>query len=373
MSDPPRMEVKKAIETCHNAGITVKMITGDHPATASIIARELGFKNAGQVITGRELQLMSPEQLSEAVKNTNIFARVSPEDKLNIVKALQAHGEVVAMTGDGVNDAPALKRADIGVAMGITGTAVAKEAADMVLVNDNFESIEAAVEEGRRVFDNLLKSIIFLLPTSIGLGLVVFLAVLFFPSKDGVVLLPMLPVQVLWINLITAVALALPLAMEAMEPDIMKRPPRIPGKSIFTPFVTFRIILVSIIMAGGTIGLFLWEYNIELARGTDTALALSEAQTMAVTAMVLFQVFYLIECRSLKYSAFNIGLFSNPSIYLGIAIVLLVQVSFVYLPFMNQVFKSSPLYFDAWGLSASVAFSILIIISFEKWVRRKYF
>jgi|WetSurSiteA1Bulk_404760.scaffolds.fasta_scaffold01312_4 magnesium-transporting ATPase (P-type) len=373
MSDPPRIEVKKAIETCHNAGITVKMITGDHPATASIIAMELGFKNAGQVITGKELQMMSPEQLSESVKITNIFARVSPEDKLNIVKALQAHGEVVAMTGDGVNDAPALKRADIGVAMSITGTAVAKEAADMVLVNDNFESIEAAVEEGRRVFDNLLKSIIFLLPTSIGLGLVVFVAVLFFPSKDGVLLLPMLPVQVLWINLITAVALALPLAMEAMEPDIMKRPPRIPGKSIFTPFVTFRIILVSIIMAGGTIGLFLWEYNIELVRGTDTALALSEAQTMAVTAMVLFQVFYLIECRSLKYTASNIGLFSNPSIYLGIAIVLLVQVSFVYLPFMNQVFKSSPLYFDAWRLSASVAFSILIIIVFEKWVRRKYF
>ena len=372
MSDPPRMEVKKAIETCHNAGITVKMITGDHPATASIIARELGFKNAGQVLTGKELQLMSPEQLSEVVKTTNIFARVSPEDKLNIVKALQAHGEVVAMTGDGVNDAPALKRADIGVAMGITGTAVSKEAADMVLVNDNFESIEAAVEEGRRVFDNLLKSIIFLLPTSIGLGLVVFLAVLFFPAKDGVVLLPMTPVQVLWINLITAVALALPLAMEAMEPDIMKRPPRIPGKSIFTAFVTFRIILVSLIMAGGTIGLFLWEYNIELAKGTDKGLALSEAQTMAVTTMVFFQVFYLIECRSLKYSANNIGLFSNLFIYLGIAIVLLVQVAFVYLPFMNKVFKSAPLYFDAWVLSAAVAFSILIIISFEKWVRRKY-
>jgi Ca2+-transporting ATPase len=373
MSDPPRLEVKKAIETCHNAGITLKMITGDHPATASIIAKELGFKNAGHVITGRELQMMTPEQLSEAVKVTNIFARVSPEDKLNIVKALQAHGEVVAMTGDGVNDAPALKRADIGVAMGITGTAVSKEAADMVLVNDNFESIEAAVEEGRRVFDNLLKSIIFLLPTSIGLGLVVVLAVLFFPTTNGVALVAMLPVQVLWINLITAVALALPLAMEAMEPDIMRRPPRVPGKSIFTAFVTFRIIMVSLLMAGGTIGLFLWEYNTEIARGTDLALALSEAQTMAVTAMVLFQVFYLIECRSLKYSAINIGLFSNMSIYLGIGIVLLVQIAFVYLPFMNTIFKSSPLFLDAWLLSGTVAFSILIIIGIEKWIRRKFF
>jgi magnesium-transporting ATPase (P-type) len=373
MSDPTRLEVKDAIDACHNAGITVKMITGDHPATAVAIGKELGLINAGRVLTGKELQNMSEAELSEAAKNTNIFARVSPEDKLNLVKALQFHGEVVAMTGDGVNDAPALKRADIGVAMGISGTAVSKEASDMILANDNFESIEAAVEEGRRVFDNLLKSIIFVLPTSIGLGLVIFVAVLFFPSENGVLLLPMQPVQVLWINLITAVSLALPLAMEVMEPDVMNRPPRKPDKPLLSPFIIFRMIMVSLIMAGGTIGLFLWEYQTELSRGTEQLLAVSEAQTMAVTAMVLFQVFYLIDCRSLKFSARKIGFFSNPTIYIGISLVLLVQTAFVYVPFMNRWFHSSPLKAEAWGLSAAVAFSIMIVIGIEKWLRQKYY
>jgi magnesium-transporting ATPase (P-type) len=373
MSDPARIEVKEAIDTCHKAGITVKMITGDHPSTAVAIGWELGFKNAERFITGKELQNLNAEELQEVVKNTNIFARVSPEDKLNLVKALQVNGEVVAMTGDGVNDAPALKRADIGVAMGISGTAVAKEAADMILADDNFESIKAAVEEGRRVFDNLLKSIVFLLPTSIGLGLVIFIAVLFFPTEEGVLLIPMQPVQVLWINLITAVALSLPLALEAMEPNVMNRPPRKPNKPLLSSLIIFRIILVSLVMAGGTIGLFLWEYNIELSRGIGHSLAISEAQTMAVTAMVLFQVFYLIDCRSLHFSANKIGLFSNPSIYMGIATVLLAQTAFVYFPFMNRWFHSSPLKAQAWGVSAAVAFSILIIISIEKWVRRKFF
>ena len=373
MSDPTRLEVKDAINACHNAGITIKMITGDHPATAVAIGKELGLINADRVTIGKELQNMSEEEFSEAAKNTNIFARVSPEDKLNLVKALQSHGEVVAMTGDGVNDAPALKRADIGVAMGITGTAVSKEASDMILANDNFNSIKAAVEEGRRVFDNLLKSIIFVLPTSIGLGLVILVAVLFFPSENGILLLPMQPVQVLWINLITAVSLALPLAMEVMEPDVMNRPPRKPDKPLLSPFIIFRMIMVSSIMAGGTIGLFLWEYTSELARGTEQLLAISEAQTMAVTSMVLFQVFYLIDCRSLKFSVRKIGLFSNPTIYLGIGVVMLVQTAFVYVPFMNSWFHSSPLKAEAWGLSAAVAFSIMIVIGIEKWLRQKYY
>jgi Ca2+-transporting ATPase len=371
MSDPPRLEVKRAIDSCHSAGITVKMITGDHPATAAAIGSKLGLINADRVITGKELQSMDTKEIQEVVIHTNIFARVSPEDKLNLIKALQMNGEVVAMTGDGVNDAPALKRADIGVAMGITGTAVAKEAADIVLANDNFESIEAAVAEGRKVFDNLLKSIVFLLPTSIGLGLVIFIAVLFFPSYGGVLLIPMQPVQVLWINLITAVALSLPLALEAMEPDVMNRKPRKPNKPLLSSLVIFRMVLVSIVMAGGTIALFLWEYNIELSRGTEYSIAISEAQTMAVTTMVLFQVFYLIDCRSIKFSINKIGLFSNPFIYVGIATVMLFQVGFVYLPFMNRWFHSSPLKGDAWVLSAAVAFSILIIISIEKWIRQK--
>jgi potassium/sodium efflux P-type ATPase len=373
MSDPTRLEVKDAINACHKAGIIVKMITGDHPATAVAIGKELGLINADRVMTGKELQNLSDTELSEAVNNTNIFARVSPENKLDLVKSLQSRGEVVAMTGDGVNDAPALKRADIGVAMGISGTAVSKEASDMILANDNFESIKAAVEEGRRVFDNLLKSIIFVLPTSIGLGLVIFIAVLFFPSEHGVLLLPMQPVQVLWINLITAVSLALPLAMEVMEPDVMNRPPRKPEKPLLSPFIIFRMILVSMIMAGGTIGLFLWEYHIELSRGTAHALAISEAQTMAVTSMVLFQVFYLIDCRSLKFSVRKIGVFSNPTIYLGISVVLLAQAAFVYAPIMNRWFHSSPLKAEAWGLSATVSFSIMIIIGLEKWLRQKIF
>jgi Ca2+-transporting ATPase len=373
MSDPPRTEVKEAITNCHNAGITVKMITGDHPSTASAIGRELGFKNAERVITGKELQNLNAVELQELVKNTNIFARVSPEDKLNLVKALQANGEVVAMTGDGVNDSPALKRADIGVAMGISGTAVAKDAADMILADDNFKSIEAAVEEGRRVFDNLVKSIVFLLPSSIGLGLVIFISVLFFPTEAGILLIPMQPVQVLWINLITAVALSLPLALEIMDPDVMNRPPRKPSKPLLSPLIIFRIIMISLVMAGETIGLFLWEYNIDMSRGIAHSQAISEAQTMAVTAMVLFQAFYLINCRSLNFPVHKIGLFSNPSIYIGIATVLFLQTSFVYFPFMNRWFHSSPLKAEAWGVSTMFAFSILIPIGIEKWVRRKYF
>ena len=373
MSDPPRKEVKAAIDACHSAGIVVKMITGDHPATAAEIGRQLGLIHDSRVITGKELEKMKKGKLQEAVKHTHIFARVSASDKLRLVKALQANGEVVAMTGDGVNDAPALKRADIGVAMGISGTAVARESADMILANDNFESIEAAVEEGRRVFDNLLKSLVFLLPTSIGLGLVIFIAVLLFPSEGGILLKPMLPVQVLWINLITAVALTLPLALEAREPDVMKRPPRKPGTPLLNTLIIFRMIMVALVMAGGTIGLFLWEYQVELSKGVTHALAVSEAQTMAATTMVLFQVFYLIDCRSLTRPIHKIPIFSNRFVYYGIAGVILAQAAFVYLPTMNNWFYTSPLNAEAWGMSFTVAFSILIIIGIEKWIRYKYF
>ena len=373
ISDPPRLEVKGAIEACHNAGIVVKMITGDHPATAAEIGRQLGIAQDGKVISGEELQKMEGPELENVLEDTHIFARVSPADKLKIVIALQAKGEIVAMTGDGVNDAPALRRADIGVAMGKSGTAVAKESADMILANDNFESIEAAIEEGRRVFDNIQKSLVFLLPTSVGLGLVIVIAVLFFPSEGGILLKPMLPVQVLWINLITAVALTLPLALEQKDPDIMNRPPRRPDTPLLSPFFIFRIVLVACVMAGGTIGLFLWEYQVEISKGVSHALAATEAQTMAATTMVLFQVFYMIECRSLNLPIYKIPAFSNPSIYVGIAGVLIAQSAFVYLPYMNHWFHTARLSKEALGFSFLVALSILVIIVFEKWMRNTYF
>lgn len=370
MIDPARIEVLPAIKACQEAGISVKMITGDHPGTALATGRDLQLAGKDErVYTGRELENLDGPELQQVVKSSSLFARVAPEHKLKLVKALQANGEVVAMTGDGVNDAPALKQADIGVSMGITGTAVAKESSDMILADDNFESIKAAVEEGRRVYDNLLKSIAFILPTSIGLGLVTFVAVLLFPSREGLVLMPMLPVQVLWVNLITAVALALPLALEAMEPDIMKRPPRDRNKPILSKLIVFRMFMVAVIMAGGTIGMFLWEYEVELSRGTPRALAVSEAQTMAVTTMVLFQVFYLLTCRSLKFAFLKIGILTNRSIYAGIFLIVLTQAAFIYIPWMNYAFNSSPLRADAIGLTTLIAFTIFPIVELEKWIR----
>ncbi|MFN7134638.1 MAG: cation-translocating P-type ATPase, partial [Myxococcales bacterium] len=229
MIDPPRPEAIDAIAACHRAGVAVKMITGDHKLTAHAIGKELGLGDA-PAVTGAELAKASDDELRAVVQKTNVFARVAPEHKLRLVRALQADGHVVAMTGDGVNDAPALKQANIGVAMGITGTAVARESAEIVLTDDNFASIEAAVEEGRRVYDNLIKSFAFVLPTNLGLALILIVAVAFFPFElvDGerVPLLPLLPRQILWINLVASVALSLPLAFEIAEPEVMDRPPR---------------------------------------------------------------------------------------------------------------------------------------------------
>ena len=241
MIDPPRIEAIKAIQACYTAGIAVKMITGDHKGTATAIGKQLGLIGEGKAVTGAELQATTDRELELLVKTSNVFARVAPEHKLRLVRALQASDQIVAMTGDGVNDAPALKQANIGVAMGITGTAVSKEAADIVLTDDNFASIAAAVEEGRRVYDNLIKSLAFVLPTNLGLAFILIYAVAFFPfdpqSKE--LLLPMRPVQLLWINLVAAVSLALPLAFEAKEPDIMRRPPRSPQEPVAKPICRF--------------------------------------------------------------------------------------------------------------------------------------
>jgi magnesium-transporting ATPase (P-type) len=296
---------------------------------------------------------------------------VAPEHKLRLVRALQAEGMVVAMTGDGVNDAPALKQADIGVAMGITGTAVSKESADVVLADDNFASIGAAVEEGRRVYDNLVKALAFVLPTNLGEALVLLVAVMAFPIVGGAPLMPITAVQILWINLVATVALSLPLAFEAMEPDVMSRPPRRPGEPILSRFVLARTVIVAALMTVGAVGLFLYEYFSELSGGVVSSLAYREAQTAAVTTVVLFQIFYVLDCRSLRESPLRVGLFSNPWIYVGIGVLLALQVGFVYAPFMNELFGSAPLSLDAWVKATLAALVILPVMGVERWWRAR--
>ncbi len=373
MIDPPRTEAIEAIRACHDAGITVKMITGDHHATARAIGMELGLSSKGEVVTGVQLSKMDDTELNKIINNTNVYARVAPEHKLRLVKALQHNNEIVAMTGDGVNDAPSLKQSNIGVAMGITGTSVSKESADIVLADDNFSSIAAAVEEGRRVYDNLLKSLAFLLPTNLGLAFILIYGIMFFPfdpiTKE--LLLPMLPTQLLWINLVAAIALALPLAFEVKEPNVMKRPPRKPDAPLFNAFVTFRVFFVSILMTAGTILIFKYEYFNSLAMGMIQSEALAKSQTIAVTFVIMFQIFYLINCRSLKDSVMKIGFFSNKIIFWGIATILVLQALFIYTPFMQKVFGTTAL--DSEGLIISFIAGSLIypIIGLEKWVVKK--
>ena len=374
MMDPPRAEAIEAIQTCHAAGIVVKMITGDHLGTAEAIGRQLGILTAeGKGVTGADLSGFDAATLRKTAAVTHVFARVAPEHKLSLVKALQAEGHVVAMTGDGVNDAPALKQANVGIAMGITGTAVAREAADVVLADDNFASIASAVEEGRRIYDNLLKSLAFVLPANLGLGLILIAAVAFFPmltiAGQLVPLMPVLPTQLLWVNLVTSVALSLPLAFEVKEPDAMKRPPRDPRAALLGSFVIVRTVLVALLMAAGAVGLFLWEYTKEASVFGHVA-ALKEAQTMAVTTVVFFQIFYLFSCRSIRGSIF-LGFFSNWVVFAGIGGLLLLQAGFVYLPFMQAVFGTAALDPVSLGISALVASAVIPLIALEKAVLKR--
>lgn len=373
MIDPPRPEAIDAVQACHQAGITVKMITGDHKLTAKAIGEQLGL-GGGEAVGGTTLAELSDSDLRQVAKRTNIFARVAPEHKLRLVRALQEEGNIVAMTGDGVNDAPALKQSNIGVAMGITGTAASKEAADMVLTDDNFASIAAAVEEGRRVYDNLVKSLAFVLPTNLGLALILMLAVMFFPIQNiagkPVPLMPMLPTQLLWINLVATVALALPLAFEAKEPSVMRRPPRSPEEPILSPFVVIRTVVVAVLMSLGALGLFWWEYSREASLvGHETALR--EAQTMAVTTVIFFQNFYLVHCRSLRDPIPSLGVFSNPAVYVGIGTLIGLQLALMYVPWMQSLFGTSPLGPEALASSVAVGAIILPVISFEKWWRNR--
>lgn len=375
MIDPPRTEAIAAVASCHQAGIRVKMITGDHRSTAFAIGKELGLAAEGDsALTGAELAALDDAALRQRAEECNIFARVAPEHKLRLVDALQRRGHIVAMTGDGVNDAPALKQANIGVAMGITGTAVSKDAADIVLADDNFASIGAAVEEGRRVYDNLVKSLAFLLPTNLGLAFILIYGIIFFPfdPHSKALLLPMQPAQLLWINLVAAVTLALPLAFEAKEARIMRRPPKQPDAPLFSAFVVFRVFLVSLLMTAGTLVLFSVDYAGALRGGAGEAMALQEAQTMAVSFVVLFQIFYMVHCRSLQDNLLTIGLFSNPTVFVGIGAMLVLHLLFVYLPISQKIFGTVALSPVDFALAAAAAFVIVPLISLEKWIRNRF-
>jgi len=363
MIDPPRPEAVAAIRACQNAGIRVKMITGDHVITATAIARQIGLiGETGQseqplALNGRDIAALSDAELIAVAQQSVVFARVAPEQKLRLVVALQAAGNVVAMTGDGVNDAPALRQANIGVAMGITGTEVAKEAADMLLTDDNFASIEAAVEEGRGVYDNLVKFITWTLPTNLGEGLVILAAVF------AGVQLPITPLQILWINMTTAVLLGLMLAFEPKEQGIMQRPPLDPGKPLLTGELVTKILLVGFLLLVGSFGLFQWE----LYQGSS----LAAARTCAVNIFVFGEIFYLFNCRSLRHSMFRLGLFSNRWVLGGVGLMVLLQLLFTYLPAMNTAFGSQPIGLHQWGQIVIASLVVYVIIEFEKWLRNR--
>jgi Ca2+-transporting ATPase len=356
--DPPRPEVIEAVAKCRAAGIEVKMITGDHVLTAKAIAAQIGLGSAAETValTGRELEALDDGELVDAAERAAVFARVAPEQKLRLIKALQARGHVVAMTGDGVNDAPALKQADIGVAMGITGTDVTKEAADMILTDDNFASIEAAVEEGRGVFDNLNKFILWILPTNAGVALILLVAII------AGITLPMLPTQLLWINLVTALFLGLTLVSEPKESDIMQRPPRPPNEPLLNRSLLIRTALVTLISLAGAFGLFAWEHGIE---GKN----LDEARTAVVNVIVMVQSFYLLNCRSLSRSILSTGVFSNPWLIAGIATTWLAQIAFTYLPLFNRIFHTAPVRAEAWFYIVGIGVFTFVVVEFEKWLR----
>jgi magnesium-transporting ATPase (P-type) len=356
--DPPRPEAIDAIETSHRAGIQVKMITGDHAGTAAAIAREMGIGDGARVLSGAELEAADDDELRDLVAEHDVFARTSPEHKLRIVTALQANDEVVAMTGDGVNDAPALKRADVGVAMGIKGTEATKEAAEIVLADDNFASIERAVEEGRTIYDNIRKAIAFILPTNGAEALVVLVAVVL-----GLTL-PLTPVQILWINMVSAVTLALALGFEPPEAGLMERPPRRPGSSILDPYLLWRIGFVTVLMGAATVLVFI--------AADEGGRSLAEARTLALNTLVFGEIFYLLNSRFMRASSLRPRiLVENRAVAISIGVLLGLQLLYVYAPFMHRLFGSAALGAQEWLVAVGIGLGLFVVVEVEKAVARR--
>ena len=357
--DPPRAEAIASIAACRSAGIRVKMITGDHAVTACAIAQRLGLGNARDCLSGPAIDATPDDMLRALVRDVDVFARASPEHKLRLVEALQANGQVTAMTGDGANDAPALKRADIGIAMGRKGTEAAKEAAEMVLADDNFATIASAVEEGRKVYDNFKKAIVFTLPTNIAEGSIILIAVLL---GD---LLPVTAAQILWINMITTVTLGLALAFEPAEPNLMARPPRPPQKPILSGFLVWRILFVAALFVTGTFVLF--------ARSRAGGAELDVARTVAVNAIVMFEAVYLLNCRlSNAPSLTRVGLLGSRAAVAAIVLVLLSQLLYTYAPPLQALFGSAALGWHEWLPAFLTAVLIFAMVELEKaWQRRR--
>lgn len=357
--DPPREEAVQAVAECHEAGIAVKMITGDHAATALAIASQLGLAHTDRVVTGAEIEQANDDTLRQWVDEVDVFARASPEHKLRLVQALQANGRVIAMTGDGVNDAPALKRADVGIAMGHKGTEAAKEAAEMVLADDNFASIVNAVREGRTVYDNLKKAITFLLPINGGESMAVIAAILL-----GLTL-PITPLQILWVNMVSSIALALALAFEPTEPDVMMRPPRPADDPMLTGFLLWRVILVSSLFLAGIFGMFQWA----LATGAD----LDNARTVAVNTLVVMEVFYLFSVRYIHDGSLTWqGVMGTPAILYAVIAVTALQLLFTYTPFMATFFATQPVTPQQGILIVLVGMALFSVLEVEKALRRRF-
>ncbi|SEN91050.1 plasma-membrane calcium-translocating P-type ATPase [Amphibacillus marinus] len=357
--DPPREEAVEAVKVCRRAGIQVKMITGDHKETALAIAKQMGLTERDRVVEGREIDRMSDQELKAIVEDVDVFARTSPENKLQLVKALQKNGEVCAMTGDGVNDAPALKRADIGVAMGVKGTEVAKEASEMVLVDDNFKTIVNAVKEGRRVYDNLKKTILFILPTNGAEAFLIISALLI--GID----MPLTPIQVLYVNMVTAVTVSFALAFEKLEAGAMQRPPRSPDAKLLSGYYVFRILLMSVLIGGA-----IMVMNVTLLGDTAQYTA-EQVNTITLHSIVIAQVFHVFNVRNERQFAFNKDFFSN-KIAFGLAgLLVLLQVGITYTPFLSDIFGLYPIEAEYWLYPFLIGIIGFIVIEIEKFITRK--